>query len=471
MSSLLFIPLVMLGMFVWAAILYRWRLGLYALIVYTPFTGLVVAAFAPSPIGNLARDIFIIIPLYLAFLFTRRQSDRMVLPLGLVTLVSALAMLIAIGSAVGGTAGTLSALLGAKIWLFYIPLAAIAAAYLRDRADLLRMMRLFVVMGWIPCGVGLLMFAGAISYDYKASVELLYGDFARNATQNFAAFKVGQSTLYRIPGTFQFAAQYSMFCIFMIFPVLMQLRLEHSQKWRWLGYASLILVIGAALTSGSRGAFLHLPFLFAVIGALRFGFNRGGGNAMIVFAFIIFGGVLLWQFDESAIIDHVAQLAAMNGQYIVVGGLDFAIEHGGLLGQGIGIGTVATRHVLEDPNLFAAIENYYAKAWMEMGLPGFIIVVLLLIYLLIVGLQAANRLRDNALRDVGLTIVALVVFIVYISTRGWPLDQDPMAYYFWLMVGLLLKLPYLEPARAARPTSVGPRSSLQGYGAPYPVRR
>jgi hypothetical protein len=471
MSSLLFIPFVILGMFVWAAILYRWRLGLFALVLYTPFTGLVVAAFAPSPVGNLVKDLLIVIPLYIAFMFTRRQSDRMALPFGLVVLVSALAALIAAGAALGSTAGTLSALLGAKIWLFYIPLAAIGAAYLRDRSDLLVLMRLFVVMGWIPCTVGLLMFAGAINYDYKASVELLYGDFARNATQNFAAFKVGNSTLYRIPGTFQFAAQYSMFCVFMIFPVLMQLRLEHSQRWRLLGYASLILVIAAALTSGSRGAFLHLPFLFAIVGSLRFGFSRGGGNAMIVFAFIIFSGVVLWQFDESAIIDHVAQLAAQNGRAIVVGGLEFAIEHGGLLGQGIGVGTVATRHVLDDPNLFAAIENYYAKAWMEMGLPGFVIITLLFVYLLVMGLQTASKVRDDALRDTGLTVVALIIFVVYISTRGWPLDQDPLAYYFWLFVGLLLKLPYLETVRAGRPLPVGPRSTVQGYGAPHPARR
>ncbi|MGE0153704.1 MAG: hypothetical protein AB7R90_13900 [Reyranellaceae bacterium] len=470
MSSLLLIPVFILGMFVWAAILHRWRLGLYALVIYTPFTGLVVSAFAPSPVGNLVRDLLIVIPLYLAFLLTRRQSDRMVLPPGFVTLVAALALLVTISAALGGTGGTLVALLGAKVWLFYIPLVAIGAAYLRDRNDLVALLRLFVVMGWIPCGVGLLMFVGAISYDYKASVELLYGEFARNATQNFAAFKVGESTLYRIPGTFQFAAQYSGFCLFMLFPVLMQVRLDQSRRWRAFGYVTLVLVIAAALTSGSRGAFLHLPFLFAVIGALRFGFGRGG-NAMVVFAFIVFGGVVLWQFDESAVIEHVAQLAAMNGRYIVVGGLEFAIEHGGLLGQGVGVGTVATRHVMADASLFAAIENYYAKAWMELGLPGFVVVLLLFVYLLVVGLQTASRIRDNALRDAGLTVVALIVFVIYISTRGWPLDQDPLAYYFWLMVGLLLKLPYLEAARAGRPVAVGPRSTVGGYAAPSPARR
>jgi hypothetical protein len=471
MSPFLVVPLALGGLLVWTAILYRWRLGVFALIVYTPFTGIVVAAFSPSPIGNLVRDLLIVIPLYVAFMLTRRQSDRMVLPFGFLALVGAFALLAMIAGGLGETAGTLTALLGAKIWLFYIPLVAIGAAYLRDRQDLVVLLRTFVVMGWIPCTVGILMFIGAISYDYKSSVELLYGDFARNATQGFNAFKVGQSTLYRIPSTFQFASQYSMFCLIMVFLALMQIRIEQSKRWRIFGYVTLALVIGASLTAGARGAFMHLPFILGMITLLRFGLGRGG-NAVVVFAFIVFGGVVLWQFDESAIIEHVADLAALNGRYIVVGGLEFAIEHAGLLGKGLGIGTVATRHVMENPNLFAAIENYYAKAWMELGLPGFIVVSLLLIYLVVAGLNTAVRLRDSALRELALIIVAMIIFVIYVSTRGWPLDQDPLAYYFWLLIGLLFKLPYIETQLAGRAVAAtGPRATVGGFPTPYPARR
>ena len=59
----------------------------------------------------------------------------------------------------------------------------------------------------------------------------------------------------------------------------------------------------------------------------------------------------------------------------------------------------------------------------------------------------ASASRDSALRDVGLVVVAMVVFIAYLSTRGWVLDQDPMAYYYWLMVGILFKVPHLEVSR------------------------
>ncbi len=454
MSVLLIIPLAILGMSVWAAILFRWRLGLLALIIYTPFTGLVVSALSPSPLGNLVRDLLIILPLYLAFFLTRRPADRFVAPLGFLTIVSFLAVLVAINSTFGASSGSMVAALGAKIWLFYIPLVFVVSAAIRDKAELLSLMRLFVVMGWIPCTVGILMWLGAINYDYKESIELVYGDFARNATQGFAAFKVGQSTIYRIPGTFQFASQYSMFCIFMIFPVLMQTRLEHSRNWRLFGYISLALFILAAMTSGSRGAFLHVPFLFALVGMLRFGFGRGG-NGLVVFASIVFAAIMLSQFDESAILDHVAELAAANGQFVVLGGVQYAIEQGGMWGQGVGVGTIAARHVIGESDIqIAAIENYYAKAWIELGVFGFITIIALFAYLALAGIRMASKSRDGALRDVGLVVVAMVVFIAYLSTRGWVLDQDPMAYYYWVMVGILFKVPCLEVSRRPQSTQM-----------------
>lgn len=476
MSVLLTIMLVVLGGFVWAAIMFRWRLGVFALVVYTPFTGLVVAAFSPSPLGNLMRDFLVVIPLYVAFALTRRSGDRMGLPFGFLLIAAIFATLVAINSAIGHTSGTVVALLGAKIWLFYIPLTAVAAAYARDKADLLTLMRLFVVMGWIPCVVGLLMWIGAINYGQKAAVEFLYGEFARGATQGFVAFKVGTSTIYRIPGTFQFAAQYSMFCIFMIFPILMQLRLEVSRNWRLFGYATLALVIAAALTSGSRGNFLHLPFLLLIIGGLRVGFGRGS-SMMVVFGLMVFGAVVLSQFDESALIDHVADLAAINGRGIVLGGLTYAIDNAGPWGIGIGAGTAASRHVGDIAEFarlgqYITIENYYAKAWMEMGFLGFATIVSLFLYLIFYGIQATGRIRDGQLRDVALVVVAMVIFMAYISTRGWALDQDPMAYYYWLMLGIMFKIPLLDTAQSPQSTGARRAGGLRPLSpAPHLARR
>ncbi len=397
----------------------------------------------------------IVIPLYLAFFLTRRQSDRIALPFGFITIVACFALLIAINALFNLDANLGVTLLGAKVWLFYIPLVAVVSAFLSTREDLVRLLRTFVVMGWIPCTVGLLMWAGAVSYDYKEAVEFVYGDFARRATQNFAAFQIGESRIYRIPGTFQFAAQYAMFCMFMIIPALMLGRLEGRGGWRIFSFVSLALFIAASLTSGSRGAFLHLPFLFVVLGILRLGFGRGA-NVLLLFALLVFGAIVVWQFDQSAIFDHVAELAAANGKYFVIGGVVYAIEHAGVWGSGVGTGTVAARHLLSDTDVFlVAIENYYAKAWMELGLLGFLLIVALFVYLALLGIHLAGRIRDNALRDVTLIAVGMVVFIAYMNGRGWPLDQDPMAYYFWVMIGLMFKIVRL-PEASAVPRQVRP---------------
>jgi hypothetical protein len=90
----------------------------------------------------------------------------------------------------------------------------------------------------------------------------------------------------------------------------------------------------------------------------------------------------------------------------------------------------------------------------------------------VAGLNTAVRLRDPALRELALIIVAMIIFVIYVSTRGWPLDQDPLAYYFWLLIGLLFKLPYIETQLAGRAVAAtGPRATVGGFPTPYPARR
>lgn len=464
MNALMIVAIVAVLTAGWMIILRNWRFGIYLLFCFTPITGLVVAALQPSTVGNLVRDILIIIPLYISFFLTKKPSDRVVVPMPLIVVGLMFGLIIMLEMVGQGTTNALVGLVGAKVWLLYIPLMAIGSAALASRADLEAMLRTIVVTAWIPLLVGLLMWGGAIAYDYQKSVELLYGDFARNATQGFVALRVGNTTFYRIPSTFQFVSQYAAFCQFIIFPIVMLIRSDRSRRWRVFGYVSLLLAVMAALTSGSRGAFLFLPFIFLTLAALRMGM---GGSQNLAMAMILLVAVAIASlfFDSGAIFDHVVELAEINGQGIVVGGLSYAIETGGMFGIGVGGATIAARYVL-DPNqsslLFStAIENYYAKAWLELGFFGFIAVVLLLGLVIIYSLTTLSRIRDIRLRDCGIAVAGMTIFVAFISSRGWPLDQDPFAYYYYLFVGFLFKLPSLaaEPAlsgQRARRTPVGP---------------
>ncbi len=455
MDTLIIAGLVIASITGWALIMRNWRAGIYLLFCFTPITGLVVAAMQPSPLGNLVKDGVIIIPLYIAFFLTKRPKDRAAVPLAVIIPCLAIVVLVAIQFAAHGSDNPTVGLIGAKVWLMYMPLMVIGSAALSTRYDLESMLRTIVVTSWLPLVVGILMWGGAIAYDYQKSVEFLYGDFARNATQGFVALKVGETTFYRIPSTFQFVSQYSAFCQFMIFPILMLVRSDRARNWRIFGYISLLLCMFAALTCGSRGAFLFLPFIFITLAVLRIG-ARGTPSLATAFVVILALGVSVLVFDQTAIFDHVVELTETNGEGIVVNGLSYDIEAGGLWGAGVGTGTIAARYGV-DPSqigLFfsGAVENFYAKAWLELGVLGFAAVVALLLGIIVSGLRLLPKIRDSKMRDCGIAIVGMAIFLAFISTRGWALDQDPFAYYYYLFVGFLFKLPYLstQPATVVR---------------------
>jgi hypothetical protein len=142
--------------------------------------------------------------------------------------------------------------------------------------------------------------------------------------------------------------------------------------------------------------------------------------------------------------------------YGVVGGLfsDYArsAAYGGLLqaiataplGMGTGTNTGAARYALADPDAFIGIENYYAKAVYELGMPGLLVVAGLFLTIIFISLKARRRMLTPDLRYGANALLAFLVAIFLISFKGWQIDLDPVNVYYWLFAGILLKLPVLE---------------------------
>jgi hypothetical protein len=69
----------------------------------------------------------------------------------------------------------------------------------------------------------------------------------------------------------------------------------------------------------------------------------------------------------------------------------------------------------------------------------------------------------------------MITFCALVSFKGWTLDVEPMNYYFYLTIGLVLGLPYVErqalAQEAARRTAYYAPQQPQSWapGAPKPV--
>jgi len=477
-SALLFgFPLVLAA---WAGIMVNWRWGVYGLIAYTPFTGPVVAAMFPSPLGALMRDILVVVPLYLSFFLLGRNARFGRIPSLLYAAYGLLALMVLFAAANPGVPNLMVAGIGTKVWLFYIPMLVIGASFIRGEADVRDFLRALVVTAWIPWGLGIIMYLGATFYDYVNTITFFYGEYARHATQQFSAFYSYGAVLYRIPGSFQFNSQYGVFCFFMLFPMLMLLEIERERRWRTFVWASMVVGLVAGFTSGARGNFIFMPLIFVMVQFFKF---RASG---VIQSVIGMGGGLIMALsiagiDGSKIYSEAADLTATYGRDIAVMGLMDGLDRGGMFGRGVGANTGAARHgqdaaaaaLMEQKGTL--IENYYGKAMVELGAVGFFIVLSCSLLLFLYCLQVQTSLKLQPLKGVAACGTAMVAFIILTSFKGWALDTDPLNYYFYLTLGVVFALPTVErqwlaaAQRSAAHVPVAPPAAAEDAEPSEPV--
>jgi cell division protein FtsW (lipid II flippase) len=117
----------------------------------------------------------------------------------------------------------------------------------------------------------------------------------------------------------------------------------------------------------------------------------------------------------------------------------FAISYGGFIGRGVGSATSSARVF----GYVSFLETYHPKVWFEIGVLGFIIYMVFLTTLLYYTFKAYRSLKDPALRSFAASFWVFMLVISYLP-YWYPLDTDPVAVYYWLFAGVILRLPVLE---------------------------
>ncbi len=434
---------VFLILALWGVILQRWQRGVFMLLGYLPFAGAVTLSLSPSSLPTLFKDCLFVIPAYMAFLLTRKSGvSQRHIPITIILTMLALAALVFVQTFNPGVANWMVAAIGAKVWLFYLPLLFLAFAMVKSREDLIRLLRLMVAMAWIPCGIGIVQWIASMTFGYEATMVAFYGATAENATQNFASFDVG-GTFFRIPSTFTFVTQYFGYTLAMIVPTYALMEMDPSGKWRRFATATFWVVILASFMSGARSAYLFVPILLALIYMLE-GRFLGMVKMTVVLPTALFSALYVAGIDPIMMFNMMMELVLYYSDEIVQKGLLDAIATTPL-GLGTGMNTGSARYAFDDPNSFLAFENYYAKAVYEMGITGLVIVVSLFVAIIIHGCRIHNRIQDAGFRSCSAAILAFIITMALNSFKGWQIDLDPINVYFWIFAGILLKLKYLTP--------------------------
>src|SRR5262249_9592380 len=123
------------------------------------------------------------------------------------------------------------------------------------------------------------------------------------------------------------------------------------------------------------------------------------------------------------------------------------------------------------------IENYYAKAVYELGLPGLFVVAGFFVAIIIVSFNVHRTARFREVRCWASAFAAFFVVMSLNSFKGWLVDLDPVNVYYWVFCGLLLKLPALQAGvlRVRAPQRPVPNGSAKNPSAdssqhPCPIR-
>ncbi len=89
------------------------------------------------------------------------------------------------------------------------------------------------------------------------------------------------------------------------------------------------------------------------------------------------------------------------------------------------------------------IGTFYLKILHEIGAFGVLIFLAVVTNLTFLTCKSWQLLKEQKLINLGICLWMFVLFISY-NTLFYPLDVDPVAVYYWFLVGVLLKLPQLD---------------------------
>jgi len=433
------VPCILIG-------LYNWRWSTYALLAYLPFAGIPILTMYPSKFPLLFKDFFFVIPAYIGFVGTyvlRREPIRFSgLPLWLIGAFGALVFVQLFNPNLNNW---LVGLIGLKVWLLYMPLCILAYHLVNTREGLTRLVRIVLLISLIPFLFGILQ-AILVYRGYDHLAYMLYGNRAAAVSQNFAQFGfLGGGFLRRLPSVFQSTTQYYGYVISMLPLAAAVWMIKKSGTRNHLGIFLVVLVSLAGFLSGIRRAFLLIPafwLLFSLFLAKVSNITR----SMIVIVIAILVTLNILGTHLSALYEPIGELTVHYSRTTVAGDFIDAIKTAPL-GRGTGMDTNPARYGLADSSAFRWLsENYYAKAVYELGIVGFVILVVLFLTILRKGWSGYRVLRDPVLRTFSAAFLAYFAVIMIDCTKAQPLDIDPLNVYFWVFAGLSAKLISLDLA-------------------------
>ncbi len=340
-------------------------------------------------------------------------------------------------------------LLGAKVYLGYIPLVFCMQRLIKGQKEFLFFTRSHLTLAIACCGLCLMQYL-MLKTGRCAGTDHLSGDDLFKATLS-AKCLVGGSLVFspsqgmiRLPGTFVAPWQWGWFLIANAYITTATAFSDPKALWRLLGMLGMGFVFICAVISGQRVALALVPvsviLLVVLTGQLKSP-KRFIPIAVGVGALFVAGTTLYADIIAERIASFQSRWEASPATDMIAHQIDFVwpLIKDAPLGNGLGGSINSTR--MFGPTVL--IETWFPRVAYETGLIGLIIFLLFVSAISIFTFKAYRSLKEKNLRSFAACFWVFIVFISY-QTYYYPLDVDPVAVYYWSMIGVVFRLPAIE---------------------------
>jgi hypothetical protein len=458
------------------ATLGSWRLGLTLLLVWLIFEDLPRKYLGNNMIIYFAKDVLAGLS-YVAFLIAVRSGREQVVRMpfaGTFGLFLALGMVQALNPA---SPSLLYSALGLKLYFYYVPLFFLGYALPRSIVDV---NRLLVVSAAIALTVGSLGIAQGIIGLHFLNPEHLAPELealGREIRRSPSGSIVPRATSVFVSEGRQGSFMLLSFIIGVGASAMLLIRRHRAAP---LTVTATVVALAAVALHGSRAGVLYAALTSVVMGTvLVVAWGAPGARRPLrrMLTFVMLGAVVLvgalaWRFPDAVAArwafyqetispwSPTSELAWRVWGY-PAGNLRDAIAAPGVwLGHGIGTASIGAQYVWRVfgvPVPEHVVESGFGTLLLELGPLGPLLWIAWSLTLIGSGTRVLFRLRDTTLFPLALAIVWFAVLLLLPFTYGAMNAYQNFVYnaYFWLLVGVLFRLPALAAAEREPPPAAG----------------
>jgi hypothetical protein len=462
--GLYYFGLAVVGIVGFLAIFKNWRLGLYCFVAWVAIEDLIRKYLGNNMLIYFGKD-FIVLALYFSFFFARKSTNTKLYRPPFLAILLVFFWYCVLQILNPASTSIFYGLMGLKLCFLYAPLLLVGHALVDSEKELRRFFFFNSILILVVAGFGI---AQSILGHTFLNPEDVQKDI-RDLSTLYRTSPITGLTAYRPTSFFVSAGRFQNFLVVSWILALGfgATLLMRKQSGRLIAFTTVGILAAASLLTASRGVFLWtIASAVVVAPAIMWGAAWSGDQRLRVMkaivraaVFVTIGFTLLVSIFPGEVASRLAIYTETLSPGSSAGELGFrswnyplqnfaaAFDYPGWpYGYGTGTASLGGQYVtriMHARPMNIGVENGYGQLVIELGIVGLLLWIALAFAITRSAWQATKNLKGTMWFPIGFAIFWFIFLLVFpMSFYGFVAYQDfVLNSYFWLMLGILLRLP------------------------------